>query len=253
MIKIFRNVRQRLLTENKFSKYLLYAIGEIVLVVIGILIALQINDWSQKNKNDQLANVYLMDFRHDLETDIETLTKRININKIVSKTADSIFLTLATKNKLSNEELLNFYNQNGVMVAESYFIPEKITIRQFESGNNAHLISSKTLKDNLFKYYSKNDRNEMNNEKSVQLYQHLFYSKEIIQPLLSGDIIYIIEGSTLGRPNLDLNDLRMNTEYIWSIGAKKNTTENQTLRYENIKAMAEDLIKMIDSEFESQQ
>lgn len=43
MIKFFRHIRQRLLSENKFSKYLLYAIGEILLVVIGILIALQIN------------------------------------------------------------------------------------------------------------------------------------------------------------------------------------------------------------------
>jgi len=46
MIKFFRKIRQQLLTENKFSKYLLYAIGEIVLVVIGILIALQINNWN---------------------------------------------------------------------------------------------------------------------------------------------------------------------------------------------------------------
>jgi hypothetical protein len=46
-MKFFRKIRQRLLTENKFSKYLIYAIGEIVLVVIGILIALSINNWNQ--------------------------------------------------------------------------------------------------------------------------------------------------------------------------------------------------------------
>ena len=43
MIKFFRKIRQSLLTENKFSKYLIYGVGEIVLVVIGILIALSIN------------------------------------------------------------------------------------------------------------------------------------------------------------------------------------------------------------------
>jgi hypothetical protein len=46
MIKFFRHIRQRLVNQNRFSKYLLYAIGEIVLVVIGILIALQINNWN---------------------------------------------------------------------------------------------------------------------------------------------------------------------------------------------------------------
>ena len=54
MIKFFRKIRQRLLSENKYSKYLLYAIGEIVLVVIGIMIALQVNNWNQSRK--QLDN-----------------------------------------------------------------------------------------------------------------------------------------------------------------------------------------------------
>jgi len=51
MIKFFRNIRKSLLMENKTSKYLKYAIGEIVLVVIGILIALQVNNWNQERKD----------------------------------------------------------------------------------------------------------------------------------------------------------------------------------------------------------
>lgn len=50
MLKFFRKIRQQLLTENKVSNYLIYAIGEIVLVVIGILIALQINNWNENTK-----------------------------------------------------------------------------------------------------------------------------------------------------------------------------------------------------------
>ena len=50
MIKFFRKIRHKLLSDNKFSKYLVYAIGEIVLVVIGILIALSINNWNENNK-----------------------------------------------------------------------------------------------------------------------------------------------------------------------------------------------------------
>ncbi|RNC92076.1 MAG: hypothetical protein ED555_02920 [Allomuricauda sp.] len=54
MIKFFRRIRQKLLEENRFSKYLLYALGEIILVVIGILIALQINNWNEKRVRLQL-------------------------------------------------------------------------------------------------------------------------------------------------------------------------------------------------------
>ncbi|WP_375324760.1 DUF6090 family protein [Flagellimonas sp. GZD32] len=59
MIRFFRNIRKQLFEENKFSKYLLYALGEIILVVVGILIALQLNNWSQKNKDRQREKLIL--------------------------------------------------------------------------------------------------------------------------------------------------------------------------------------------------
>lgn len=60
MIRFFRQLRQKLITENRFSKYLLYAIGEIVLVMIGILLALQVNNWNQ-NRLDKNEEVLLFD------------------------------------------------------------------------------------------------------------------------------------------------------------------------------------------------
>lgn len=59
MIKFFRHIRQQLLSENKFRRYLIYAIGEIVLVVIGILIALQLNEWNG-NRLDRLEERKLL-------------------------------------------------------------------------------------------------------------------------------------------------------------------------------------------------
>ena len=60
MIKFFRKIRQQLLTENKFSKYMLYAIGEIVLVIIGILIALAINENAKDKNNVELRDLYII-------------------------------------------------------------------------------------------------------------------------------------------------------------------------------------------------
>ncbi|WP_353779446.1 DUF6090 family protein [Winogradskyella sp. 3972H.M.0a.05] len=73
MIKFFRRVRQKLLSENKFSKYLIYAIGEIILVVIGILIALQINNWNEKRQNKLKVNTLLQKVQNDIEIDIEQI------------------------------------------------------------------------------------------------------------------------------------------------------------------------------------
>ncbi|NND07460.1 MAG: hypothetical protein HKN87_13870 [Saprospiraceae bacterium] len=72
MIKFFRKIRQQLLTENKFSKYLIYALGEILLVVIGILIALQINNWNQIKNDKIMIGDYLFEIIEDLNNDIES-------------------------------------------------------------------------------------------------------------------------------------------------------------------------------------
>ncbi|KXI28413.1 DUF6090 family protein [Paraglaciecola hydrolytica] len=69
MIKFFRRIRQRMIKESRFSKYLFYAIGEIVLVVIGILIALQINNWNEQRKVDTEIVKVLKEIRTNLITD----------------------------------------------------------------------------------------------------------------------------------------------------------------------------------------
>ena len=68
MIKFFRKIRQTLLSENNFRKYLLYALGEIILVVIGILIALQINNWNEQRKLKQQQKVVLEALKADFKS-----------------------------------------------------------------------------------------------------------------------------------------------------------------------------------------
>lgn len=70
MIKFFRKIRQKLLDENRFSKYLLYALGEIILVVIGILIALQINNWNEQRKLQQIEKQLLNELETSLKSDL---------------------------------------------------------------------------------------------------------------------------------------------------------------------------------------
>lgn len=74
MIKFFRKIRQRLLAENRLGKYLIYAIGEIILVVIGILIAIQINTWN----NERIANLKMKSYLHNIEEDLKADTLQFN-------------------------------------------------------------------------------------------------------------------------------------------------------------------------------
>jgi hypothetical protein len=74
MLKIFRNIRRDLLTENKFRKYILYAIGEIFLVVIGILIALQINNWNNLRIEKKAEQTSYQNIRQQIVEDSTELS-----------------------------------------------------------------------------------------------------------------------------------------------------------------------------------
>ena len=84
MIKFFRKIRQNLLMENKTGKYFKYALGEIVLVVIGILIALQINNWNESRKKDRTKQSYYNQLITDIDKD------SVVINRLIEVTQKSI-------------------------------------------------------------------------------------------------------------------------------------------------------------------
>ena len=77
MFKIFRKIRQNLLRENKVYRYLLYAIGEIILVVIGILIALQINNSNEARKNSNREISYLENLKRGYQVRFFVLRKKL--------------------------------------------------------------------------------------------------------------------------------------------------------------------------------
>lgn len=83
MINFFRKIRQQLLGENKWSKYLLYATGEIVLVVIGILIALQVNNWNERNKIVVLEHEILLLFKEELKLNLVNFDDAQKWNRII--------------------------------------------------------------------------------------------------------------------------------------------------------------------------
>jgi len=102
MIKFFRKIRQRLLTENKFSKYLIYAIGEIVLVVIGIVIALQINNWNNQQRDNQSELKYLNQIKNSLRDNDLILKERIESDKRILKFGERLSNHIKSKKDLND-------------------------------------------------------------------------------------------------------------------------------------------------------
>lgn len=93
MIKVFRKIRQRMLTENRFSKYILYAVGEIILVVIGILIALAVSDWRKELNNRETEQRLLSGLHQGIKNDIRLLEaelQKTNMALVSLKELDSL-------------------------------------------------------------------------------------------------------------------------------------------------------------------
>lgn len=96
MIQFFRKIRRGLLDQKRMGKYLLYAMGEIILVMVGILLALQVNNWNEQNKKEKLELGILSSLHSDLESSMHTIDERIAAN------AMSRSLTIELKELLKN-------------------------------------------------------------------------------------------------------------------------------------------------------
>ncbi|MFD2725700.1 hypothetical protein [Hyunsoonleella rubra] len=155
MIKFFRKARQKLLSENKFSKYLLYAIGEIVLVVIGILIALQVNNQNQiKNEKKALKN-YLDKIAINVKSDIKVAESMIETRTQQSKLCAQATELISKKDWSDQQKITNAV---FAMIIEQ---PLNFNRSGFESLKNSgylqHLDDSK-IEELIYKYYNSVDK-----------------------------------------------------------------------------------------------
>ncbi|WP_431136132.1 DUF6090 family protein [Psychroserpens mesophilus] len=152
MIKFFRHIRQHLIMKNKTSKYVKYAIGEIILVVIGILIALQINTWNEQRKANMLEAEYYCRLFEDLVQDQE------QVETLIKQTEDRL--------KASNQSLrlLQKDNPNKIEVATQIdlstkaifidFKPNNSAFEDLKSGANLSIIKDKNVIKALNAYYN---------------------------------------------------------------------------------------------------
>jgi hypothetical protein len=175
MIKFFRKIRQNLLSEGKTSKYFKYAIGEIILVVIGILIALQINNWNENRKQTKLVNGVLLEIYQNLKEDkkelelliikadnsmnkmffLEENAATLPIDSLPKLIGNIIFITAWNANatgynrfsNLSTEEIIPLKLRNTITNNYTYFLNEERNSTAALSISSANL-----LKEYLIKY-----------------------------------------------------------------------------------------------------
>lgn len=139
-----------MLTENKFSKYLIYAIGEIVLVVIGILIALSINNWNDNRKNIKAELNYYNRILDDLEMDKQLIVQSLEKADKRIETSKELLLELDSGTK-SKKYLLNKFL---IAIRGDVFVVRDVTFKDLISSGNIKLLNDIKIKNSLIQYYS---------------------------------------------------------------------------------------------------
>tara|TARA_R110001592_G_scaffold107811_2_gene301605 strand:+ start:328 stop:1080 length:753 start_codon:yes stop_codon:yes gene_type:complete len=157
MIKFFRKIRQKMLTENKFSKYLIYAIGEIILVVIGIMIALSINNWNESKKEQNILNASLNSVKLNLQEDIENLNSQINYNKSVLEAVDFSFRIISLP-EYDDLPLSRFADSVFDVATERTFFPTTTAFNSMESGSHFQWINNQEIIQAIYNYYALVDK-----------------------------------------------------------------------------------------------
>ncbi|WP_157473340.1 DUF6090 family protein [Eudoraea adriatica] len=145
MIKFFRKIRQKMLTENKFSKYLLYAIGEIVLVVIGILIALQLNNLNEIDKVKDTEILYLNALHDEFSNNLIEVERVMKLNAKGLAYANALLNKMGTSDLDLTEKVFDSLMYRTIMAEIQYRPSPGILIELVNSGKLS-IISNKELR-----------------------------------------------------------------------------------------------------------
>jgi hypothetical protein len=149
MIKFFRKIRQNLLSEGKTGKYLKYAIGEIVLVVIGILIALSINNWNERRKASIQELELLENINEDLKYNLDRIEIVFTQDSIQIHMNKTLLTTLSNPNSKYHDSLQVYF---GTITRYDVFFPRRTAYEAIKS-KGLELIKNSRLRSNITQLY----------------------------------------------------------------------------------------------------
>lgn len=246
MIKVFRRIRQKLITEGRLSKYLIYAIGEIALVMIGILLALQVNNWneSRKDRKDEIGIINRL--RDDIIADIEDWNWALRSNDIKKE-----FLFAILKDELELIPVDEFERYLFTSRFRQLPTPNNSTLDELTSNGKVGLLKNVELKEEILRYYNFIDERSSSMENTFSKWPELI--SELIPGILhfnarsAREFKLKVEDTQIIKENI-MNDIDM---LLPAINAELGFCAVQFRSYESIHIRATELLDHLNLEIES--
>jgi len=179
MIPFFRKLRKQLANDNKPLKYMRYAIGEIVLVVIGILIALSINNWNEARKDALLEKKYLESIRKELEINIKTATSEKQFQDFQIQNVEVILNCLDSNCTDNQTELAVAIEHVGFQTTVNF---TKNVWNELYATGNIGILQNDSIKNNLVELYS--NMNEVTSHEEREWSKYNFGYRRLVGDIL---------------------------------------------------------------------
>lgn len=191
MLRFLSQFRHRLLNQSPFSKYLLYAIGEVLLVVIGILLALQLDAWSQMNKERQLEREYLKRLNVDLDRDLNIVK---SIERYLTQKEESLMMVrgfIDDPNAIMGDSVITILNDSDIIGTDFPNARLTGTFQEMISSGHLRLIRNTNLRNNVVNYYSFWDHSNLRIANHQSEYPSLVWEITDMAGFFKGNPLYI--------------------------------------------------------------
>jgi len=250
MIRLFRKIRQRLIIEKKAGNYFLYAFGEVIILIFGILIAIQLNNWNDQRLNNNTEIEILKALKAGLSKDLYglSLDKKTHNQQIKSS---QIILNHFENDKPYHDSLKLHFSNTCIFTVPFINIGAYETLKSKGVG----IISNAKLRDSIIdlydNYYKFLDLMSKNNMNKVGHYENFVLDSRFDQAL-NDDLeafleFEILQGSMI--PN-NYEYLRRDKEYYFWLQTLKNYSLSYMAILDNTNELVLDIIKDIDKELQ---
>lgn len=243
MIQFFRHIRKRLLSENKFSKYILYAFGEIILVVIGILIALQINNWNENRKERILEHNLIEKIAINIKDDMNEYRKIVSAEENRRIKIDSFLLIIRNPLEFETKDLDNYYKPLWYF---ERFTPNKSALTNLLSSGKINIIQNEDLLEKVLNYYKTIDEQKASVDEALAS-----YSRNQVGPyIMQFDFMNVGAVASEHRQRKSLLAYHQEPSIENFVVARLQLMNTQKRYYESQIRTAESILKQIKIELE---
>ena len=247
MAKLFKIGRIDSIEGRKFNKYILYILGEILLIVLGILIALEIDNRNKIDENRKKEIVYLQSFQEDLRKDIGIINAQLQGKEALISELEEVFREFPELQYRSEEELLEISNRLAPIAGQNIFVCNCSTFDAIQNSSDMQVITDFKLVQLLFNYYTHLNMIFAHDNLSNQ------YIRNVVEPYIYDklefrniDYVAVWYENDNRKSSMKLSEVYSDYEFENILIGSRDRTESYLEIYKKALMLAQDLYLRLD-------